>query len=183
MRFPTRTAATLLPCLALATLGLALTAAPSARADEPARAGTAAEAPAADAGADAGTAKMEVLEATDAAGLRAAVGKMAVVSGKVESAAWSRSGKVCSIRFEGVDRDGFQAVVFDADRKKLDAAYAGDLAATLAGKTVKVRGVVQAYAGQQGSQEGRPEVVVRNDSQITIVPDADADAATTKPAA
>ena len=161
------------PCLTLAALAAAPLIAPApARADQEKME------------VDAGDATMEVLDATDAAGLKAAVGKMAVVSGTVESAAWSKSGKVCVIRFAGVDRDGFQAVIFERDKKDMDEAFAGDVAATLTGKTVKIRGPVQQYAGQQASQEGRPEIVVKSDSQITVEPDAeDAAQPATRPAA
>lgn len=170
MRTPARLAA-----LALAVL---LLAAPAVRADPPAGAGTT-ESPTMDVGA----AQMVVLDATDTAGLRAAVGKMVVVDATVASAEWSKSGKVLVVRFEGVGPDGFQAVVFDRDRKRLDEAFTGDLAGMLPGKTVKLRGVLIEYAGRQQSQAGRPELILKNDSQITVVPDDVPNAATTKPAA
>ena len=112
---------------------------------------------------------MVVIPATDTAALDAAVGKQVVVTGKVKSAEWSRSGKVMAIQFEGAPDGGFQAVLFEKNRKKMDEAYAGDVAKNLVGKQLHVRGRLQMYGGRLETKKGRPEVVISNDSQLTIM--------------
>ncbi len=130
----------------------------------------------------AGDATMLVIPASDTAALKAAVGKQVMVTGTVKSAEWSRSGKVMAMQFEGADAEGFQAVIFEKSRKAMDAQYAGDVAKAVVGRKVQVKGRMQMYAGRLASKEGRPEMVLSRDSQLTIVEDAPTTMPTTKPA-
>ena len=126
-----------------------------------------------------GEASMEVIKATDTAALKAAVGKQVMVTGTVKSAEWSRSGKVMAMQFEGADAEGFQAVIFEKSRKSMDAQYAGDVAKSVVGRKVEVKGRLQMYGGRLATKAGRPELVISRDSQLTLV---EGGGATTKPA-
>ncbi|GIW77127.1 MAG: hypothetical protein KatS3mg104_2190 [Phycisphaerae bacterium] len=109
-----------------------------------------------------------VLDATETESLKANQGKMAVVTGNVTEAAWSRSGKVMNIRFENAP--GFLAVVFERNRKSMDEAFNGDLAKTLTGSTVKLRGKLRPYGGHDPSFKDATQMILTSSSQITILP-------------
>ena len=110
-----------------------------------------------------------VVEAADAASLKDRVGERVTVTGVVSRAAWSRSGKVMNVEFERADADAFGLALFERDRGRFDAAFNGDVAATLTGATVRIRGEVTEYGGRSDRYAGRPEMILREPSQITIV--------------
>lgn len=115
-------------------------------------------------------ASVTVIDATDAEQIKANVDKDVMVRGKVAKAAWSNTGRVMEIRFEGVtDPKGFTAVVFDRNRKALDEAYGGDLAKTLTGAVVQIKGKLRTYGGRAESLQGRIELTITQGSQITVV--------------
>ena len=103
----------------------------------------------------------QVIDATDKAAIDTAMNKEVVVEGIVESAAWSSSGKVMSIRFKNNKETRFSAVIFDKHKSDFDTAFSGDIAKALPGAIVRVRGQVKDY-------KGRPEIVIDSPAQITI---------------
>jgi len=55
-------------------------------------------------------------------------------------------------------------VLFEKKRAEFDEAFAGDVAKALSGKHVRLHGRLKDY-------KGRPEIVLDQVSQITILPD------------
>lgn len=103
-----------------------------------------------------------VIPATDKAALTEAVGKQVTVEGKIKSAAWSKTGKVMNIEFEGAETSKFKAAVFDKNKAKVDAAFEGDAAKFLTGKKVRVSGTIKLF-------KEAPEIVIDSEKQITVV--------------
>ncbi|HMO25039.1 MAG TPA: hypothetical protein PKB10_02110 [Tepidisphaeraceae bacterium] len=115
-------------------------------------------------------ASVPVIDATDVEQLKANLDKDVIIRGKVSKAAWSNTGRVMEIRFEGVtDPKGFTAVVFDRNRQALDEAYGGDLAQTLTGALVQIKGKLRTYGGRAESLQGRIELTITQGSQITLI--------------
>ena len=129
-----------------------------------------------------GSSASTVVKANDAAAISAAVDKEVVVEGKITSAAWSRSGKVMNIDFEGGGEGKFMAVVFDRDKAKFDEALKGDAAKTLTGATVRLRGKMEKYGGKSERLKDHFQIVLRMPSQVTIETAGASGSATTKPA-
>lgn len=115
-----------------------------------------------------------VLNPGDRAALDAALNKETFVEGVVQSAAWSGTGKVMNITFAEAGDVGLLAVVFERDRKRLDEAFGGDLAKELGGQRVRIRGTIKPYGGRDRRLEGRPQIIINLDSQITFVEDVPA---------
>ena len=116
---------------------------------------------------------LKVLDASDTAGIRKEVGREVIVTGVVSKAAWSRSGKVFNIEFEGNDSSDFAAAVFQRSRERFDRSFNGDLSQTLTGATVRLKGEIQEYGGQSSQFKGRPEMVLGAPTQITILDTSD----------
>ena len=114
---------------------------------------------------------LPVLAASDTEALKAHEGERAFVEGVVTSAQWSRSGKVMNINFEGVGDDGFLAAIFQKRRAAFDEAFDGDLSAALEGKRVRLEGPLKIYGGRVEYLKGRPEIILNQTSQITILDD------------
>ena len=119
------------------------------------------------------TTRPGVIEAADAATIKERVGEQVVVAGVVSRAEWSRSGKVMNVEFEGSDPEAFGMALFDRDRKRFDEAFGGDFGEALTGATVRIRGTVTEYGGHSERYEGRPEMILRDPSQVTIVEPAE----------
>lgn len=115
----------------------------------------------------------QVIDASDKAALEAAQNKDATVQGTVSEAAWSRTGKVMNIRFEGTGESGFVAVIFERSRDAFNKAFDGDVTKALPGAKVTVKGKV-------GTFRGSPQIILSRPDQLTIVEKAPAEAATTK---
>lgn len=109
-----------------------------------------------------------VIAASDRAALDKAIGTDVIVEGTISVAEWSRSGKVMNIEFKD-STDGLLAVVFERNRKAMDEAYSGDLANTLKGAKVRLKGVIKPYGGREESKKGRPQIIIDRPTQITIV--------------
>lgn len=116
-----------------------------------------------------------VIKASDKAALEAAKDKEATVEGTVSAAAWSASGKVMNIRFEGAEESGFVAVVFQRERAAFDKVFDGDTAKTLAGAKVKVTGKV-------GTFRDKPQIILNKPDQVKVEAKADEKPAAEKPA-
>jgi DNA/RNA endonuclease YhcR with UshA esterase domain len=101
------------------------------------------------------------IQASDKAALDAAKDKEATVEGTVSEAAWSKSGKVMVIRFEGADESGFSAVVFQRSQDAFDKALDGDATKALKGAKVKVTGTVKTF-------RDKPEIVLNKPSQLVV---------------
>ena len=114
-----------------------------------------------------------VIDVTDPAAVAAAMGQDAIVDGVVERAEWSRSGKVMNIEFKGAE-DGLLAVAFDRKRQQLDEAFAGDVSKALTGARVRIRGAIKPYGGRVESMKGRPQIIIEDGHQITILEKAPA---------
>jgi DNA/RNA endonuclease YhcR with UshA esterase domain len=114
-----------------------------------------------------------VIDVTDKAAVSAAMDRDAIVEGVVERAEWSRSGKVMNIEFKGAE-NGLLAVVFERKRQQLDEAFAGDLAKALTGAHVRIKGTIKPYGGRVESMKGRPQIIIEDGHQITILEKAPA---------
>ncbi len=121
----------------------------------------------------------DLIQANDVAGLKAALGTQAVVEGRIRSAAWSKSGKVMNIEFEGPKETALLGAIFEKSRKKFDVAFSGDVAAALSGAKVRVRGKLEEYGGQSPKLKGHPQIILTMPASITIIEEAPKNAPTT----
>jgi hypothetical protein len=108
-----------------------------------------------------------VLQATDTDAIKAAKDTDATVEGVIESAEWSSSGKVLVIRFKGTE---FSGAAFSRIREKLDKAFSGDVARTLTGAKVRLKGTI-------GEYKEKPQIVISQTTQITILEPGEGSAA------
>src|SRR5207253_1848215 len=99
------------------------------------------------AGAGGGT----VIDPADKAAIEANMDKDVVVEGVVDTAAWSGSGKVMRVEFKGNQQSKLHAVLFASKKKDFDEAYSGDVAKTLTGARVRIKGKLEQY-------QSRPEI-------------------------
>jgi len=112
------------------------------------------------------TTEPAVIAATDTESLKAAMGSQVIVEGYISKAAWSRSGRVMNIEFLDSVLLG---AVFERHRAKLDEAFGGDLAAALRDAKVRFKGKLIEYGGYVESLKGRPQIIINDASQITIL--------------
>ena len=119
------------------------------------------------------------LKANDHEAIRATVGKVVAVRGKVRDVTKIRSGK-CFINFEGNQRGQFIGFVNGEDLPALSDALGGELKAMLTGKTVELRGGIILYKGKEGDV---PEIVVKDGNQIRVLEDSATNASVPHPAA
>jgi len=124
--------------------------------------------------ADESATQRAVIDASDKAALAEHMGKEVIIRGEVKEAAWSRSGKVMNISFKGAEESKLAAVIFEADRKAMDEAYAGDIGKALTGAKVRIEGRLQEYGGRVEALKGTPQIIIRRVTQITIVEPAPA---------
>ncbi len=113
-----------------------------------------------------------VVQATDADAIKSATNSDVIVEGVIESAAWSSSGKVMNGKFKDSD---VRVAAFSRIKDKLDQAFSGDVAKTLTGAKVRIKGKLADF-------KGHPEIMVNQTTQITILEPASGDSATSKPA-
>ena len=111
-----------------------------------------------------------LIQATDADALKAAENTEVTVEGVIESAEWSGTGKVMNIRFKESEMRG---AAFSRIKDELDKAFAGDVAKSLSGAKVRLKGKLAEF-------KGHPQIVINRSTQITILEAAPA--ATSKPA-
>jgi DNA/RNA endonuclease YhcR with UshA esterase domain len=103
-----------------------------------------------------------IIDVADKSAIDANKGKEIVVEGVIDTAAWSGSGKVMRIEFKGNQQSKLHAVVFASKKKDFDEAYSGDVAKTLTGARVRVKGKLEDY-------QNRPEIKISSTSQLTIL--------------
>jgi DNA/RNA endonuclease YhcR with UshA esterase domain len=68
-----------------------------------------------------------------------------------------------------------QVAAFSRIKDQLDKAFSGDAAKTLTGAKVRIRGKVAPY-------KGKPEIMISQTSQITILEPGNGESATSQPA-
>ncbi len=103
------------------------------------------------------------LAATDTAALKAAAGRTVVVHGTVSRTSWYQD-RILFVNFQGVPRDtGFAAIARKPARAALDAAFDGDIAAALEGRTVELTGTIVIY-------RDRPAIEITRPAQVRILP-------------
>ena len=100
-----------------------------------------------------------VLQVTDIDGIKAAMNQEATVEGVIDSAAWSSSGKVMVIKFKDTE---FSGAAFSRIKEQLDKAFSGDVAKTLTGAKVRLKGKI-------GEFKEKPQIVISQTTQITIL--------------
>jgi endonuclease/exonuclease/phosphatase family metal-dependent hydrolase/DNA/RNA endonuclease YhcR with UshA esterase domain len=115
------------------------------------------------------------LSANDHEAIRAAVGKIVAVRGKVHDVGKDRSG-VWFLNFDGNQRGQFKGFVNKGDVEAVMEALGGELKTRLTGKTVELRGEIVLY-------KEIPEIVVNGGNQIRVVEDAASGAVPPAPAA
>ena len=104
----------------------------------------------------------QVIDVSDKAALDAAMNKDSIVEGVVESAAWSQTGKVMTIRFKNSSESKFIAVVFEKKKEDFNSAFSGDVTKALPGAKVRIRGTIKDY-------RGKPEIVIDTPAALTVV--------------
>ena len=112
--------------------------------------------------------KLPVVDVADKAALEANIEKDILLSGTCKSATWSDTGKVLNIDFKGAEETKVDAVAFSSTKKRLDAAFNGDVAKTITGAPLRIRGRLREYSGKTGAK-GHAEITISDPSQITIV--------------
>ena len=114
------------------------------------------------------TTQHTVIDANDKAAIAENMGREVVVVGTVSQAAWSASGKVMNIEFQGAEESRLLAVVFERNRRRMDEAFNGDLAKALTGAKVRLMGRLEEYGGRDERWKGRPQMILDRTGQITI---------------
>jgi endonuclease/exonuclease/phosphatase family metal-dependent hydrolase len=107
------------------------------------------------------------LNASDHEVIRAAVGKIVAVRGKVHDVGRTRTGSINFINFESNQRGQFVGIVKAENLAAVTETLGGELKATLTGKTVELRGEIILY-------KDIPEIVVTGGNQIRVVGDSTA---------
>ena len=116
------------------------------------------------AAADVGAARSKapaVIPITDTVALKAQVGKMVSVSGKVSRVGMSKSGFIVFINFEGVRSGGFTAVVKSANLSEIERAAGANIDAALPGRRIAVSGVISLY-------KETPQIELKTADQIKV---------------
>lgn len=123
-----------------------------------------------------------IIQASDKDAISAAMGTDVVIEGVIESAAWSRSGKVMNIEFRDSADSRILAVMFERIRADVDTAFGGDVAKSLTGAKVRIKGTLRPYGGRSEAMKGRPQIIINDGNQITIIEPAPAEVPSTQPA-
>jgi DNA/RNA endonuclease YhcR with UshA esterase domain len=110
-----------------------------------------------------------VIHVSDKDGMAAHMNKEVVVEGTISRAQWSRTGAVMNIDFKDADQTRFLAVIFVRQRAKFDDAFGGDVTRALTGAKVKLKGKLGEYGGRSEAWRGRPQIILNDTTQVTIV--------------
>ncbi len=106
--------------------------------------------------------KPPIIPADETLEIEKQMGKEIYVDGTIREAFWVR-GNVLMLTFRE-EKEGFIAVSFKKHREVLDEAFDGDIAKTLKGKSVRIKGVVEQY-------NYRPQIVITDPQQIDVMKD------------
>lgn len=110
-----------------------------------------------------------VINPNDKAAIDAHMGQQVHIQGVIESAEWSRSGKVMNIAFKDSADTKLGVVLFQASQKKFDEAFNGDFAKAIAGAVVRINGKLEEYGGRDEKLKGTPQIILKSPSQVTIM--------------
>ena len=105
-------------------------------------------------------------DAGDKPALEANAGKLVVVTGTVTTAEWSKSGKVMNVEFKD---SPLLVAVFEKNKEAVNAAFGGDAAKAWAGAKITISGKLGVYGGKVKALEGRPQMIVVDPKQVTVV--------------
>ncbi|CAN5705006.1 hypothetical protein BH09PLA1_BH09PLA1_30000 [soil metagenome] len=108
------------------------------------------------------TSQPVLIDVSDKAAVEAAINKDVELEGVVSKAEWNSKGSVFFINFEKAEESKVLAVAFEKKREALEKSFAGDLSKSLTGARVRIRGKLVDY-------KGKPEVIIDQPSQITIL--------------
>ena len=122
-----------------------------------------------------------IIAVSDKAALDANKAKEVTVEGVVREAAWSGSGKVMNISFDGAEETKLAAVVFSKNKDRINQAFSGDAAKAWTGAKLRIRGTLRQYGGKVADRAGHPEITISDPSQVTVVEPAPATQPATQP--
>lgn len=108
------------------------------------------------------TSQPVLVDVSDKVAVDAAINKEVELEGVVKKAEWNSKGSVFFINFEKSEDSKVMAVAFEKKREALEKSFAGDLSKSLTGARVRIRGKLIDY-------KGKPEVIIDQPSQITIL--------------
>ena len=100
------------------------------------------------------------LRAEAHAGVRAAVGQVVAVQGKVESVDQTRNGSVFFLKFAGAPRGEFVGIVMKENYDAVVVALGVDLKTARTGKNIELRGEIVLY-------KDISEIIVRSPAQLS----------------
>jgi DNA/RNA endonuclease YhcR with UshA esterase domain len=112
--------------------------------------------------ADDATTQPAMIDIADKDAVAANMGKDVMVEGTVSKAEWSRTGAVMNVEFKGNEESRFYAAMFAKIRAKTDEAFGGDVAKALTGAKIRLKGKISEF-------RGRPQIIINDGNQITIV--------------
>jgi hypothetical protein len=105
------------------------------------------------------------IDASDKAALEANQDKDVIVSGKIKTAEWSRTGKVMNVEFED---SPLILAVFERSKDEINKAFEGDAAKKWTGAKVKVTGKLGKYGGRAKTYENRPQIIISKPDQVKL---------------
>lgn len=108
------------------------------------------------------------VDATSKEQIEAAVDHDVVLTGTVESASWSKSGKTLTVKFQGAPKT-FRVVAYLPQKEELDKGFDGDIAKALADQKVEVTGKMQKYPGAVEAWKKLIEIRVKQPEQVKII--------------
>ena len=101
------------------------------------------------------------IEATDAAALTAAVGKIATVKGRIQKVGSTSNQSIYFLNFADVPRGGFVAIVRKDHLDAVTGPLGGDLGTTLTGKNVEITGQIALF-------KDAPQIAISEGKQIKV---------------
>lgn len=102
------------------------------------------------------------LQADDHPAIRAAVGSVMAVQGKVSFVGQTRSGSMFFINFSGNPRGEFLGIVKKENCEAVVGALGADLKSALAGRNIELRGEIVLY-------KEIPEIIITDGSQLKVI--------------
>lgn len=108
------------------------------------------------------TSAAENIDISQVKNLSHLLGREITVEGRVAWAAWSPTGRVMNIYFQGGEDSLFQTVVFQRDRLRIDRAFGGDFRSAIAGAVLLVRGRLEEF-------QGMPQISISRPEQVTVI--------------
>jgi hypothetical protein len=110
-----------------------------------------------------------IIDAREQSTLRDHLGQRVIVTGTIDKAEWSRSGKVMIVTFKGVPDTRFSLASFSSTRDAFDGGFAGNVAKALQSSKVRIKGIVEPYGGRDERMKDGLQILLRYPNQITIL--------------